>query len=143
MLAGAFGLFEWSMSQGEPLDHARTVAVNAFVAMEIGYLFNCRALNRSLLSVGLFTNRLLLAGVAGTIALQLAFTYLPIMNAAFQSAPLTWSDWAAVVLLGVAIYLVVGTEKWISARVNRRAGRPDESSPELDRLRLPGEVPSC
>ena len=143
MLAGAFGLFEWSISQGASLDHARTVAVNAFVAMEIGYLFNCRALNRSLLSVGLFTNRLLLAGVAGTIALQLAFTYLPIMNAAFQSAPLTWSDWVAVVVLGVAIYLVVGTEKWISARVNRRAGQPDESSPHLDRPRLPCEVPRC
>ena len=142
-IAGAFGLFEWSSSQGASLDHARTVAVNAFVAMEIGYLFNCRALNRSLLSVGLFTNRLLLAGVAGTIALQLAFTYLPIMNAAFQSAPLTWSDWVAVVALGVAIYLVVGTEKWISARVNRRAGQPDESSPHLDRPRLPGEVPRC
>jgi magnesium-transporting ATPase (P-type) len=40
MLVGAFGLFRWSLSQGSDVEVARTVAVNAFVAMEIGYLFS-------------------------------------------------------------------------------------------------------
>jgi len=119
MLVGAFGLFQWALNQGATLNEARTIAVNAFVAMEVGYLLNCRALDRSLFSVGIWTNRPLLVGVACTIALQWAFTYLPFMNEAFQSAPLPWSDWVVVALLGSAIYAAVGTEKWISARMSR------------------------
>jgi cation-transporting ATPase F len=123
MLAGAFGLYEWATEAGYALDEARTVAVNAFVAMEIGYLFNCRALDRSLLSVGLLSNRLLLAGVGITILLQIMFTYLPGMNAAFQTAPLPAEAWVPVTALGVAIYGIVGVDKWFAAR-RVRARRP-------------------
>lgn len=116
MLAGAFGTYEIALGAGATLEQARTVAVNAFVAMEIGYLFNCRALDKSVASVGLFTNRLLLLGVGIMIALQVALTYMPFMNVAFQTASLPASDWLLVTTLGAAVFLVVGVEKWISAR---------------------------
>jgi cation-transporting ATPase F len=127
MLVGAFGLYEWATEAGYPLDEARTLAVNAFVAMEIGYLFNCRALDRSLLSVGIFSNRLLLLGVALTVLLQLLFTYLPAMNAAFQTAPLTPLAWVPVGALGILIYAVVGVDKWFAAR--RVRTRPPAGDP--------------
>ncbi|MDP1879125.1 MAG: HAD-IC family P-type ATPase [Actinomycetota bacterium] len=120
MLVGAFGAFELTLAAGGSIEAARTVAVNAFVAMEIGYLFNCRALDRSVLSVGLFSNRLLLAGVAITVILQLAFTYAPFMNVAFQSEPIPAVAWAPVLALGAAVYAFVGLEKWFSARPRRR-----------------------
>jgi cation-transporting ATPase F len=116
MLIGAFGCFEWAIAQGATLEEARTLAVNAFVAMEIGYLMNCRSLDRSVLSVGLFSNRPLLLGVAVMVALQVAFTYLPFMNAAFQTAPLPWSDWAAVTVLGVVVSAIIGVEKRLTRR---------------------------
>ena len=120
MLVGAFGTYEVALGTGATLEQARTVAVNAFVAMEIGYLFNCRALDKSVVTVGLFTNRLLLLGVGIMIALQIALTYLPFMNAAFQTAPLPASDWLLVTALGAAVFFVVGVEKWISARLRNR-----------------------
>jgi cation-transporting P-type ATPase F len=40
---------------------ARTVAVNMFVMGELFYLFNCRSLTRSVFSIGLTSNPLLLA----------------------------------------------------------------------------------
>jgi magnesium-transporting ATPase (P-type) len=119
MMAGAFGAFEVAMAQGASLELARTVVVNAFVAMEIGYLFNCRSLDRSMLSVGVFSNHWLLWGVAIMAALQVVFTYLPLMNTVFQSAPMPAGAWVAITVLGVAVYAIVGLEKWWTGRRKR------------------------
>ena len=78
LLVGAFGLFEWDLAHGSSVEVARTVAVNAFVMVQIAYLFNCRTLTRPASSVGWFTNRNLLLGVAVMIGLQVLFTYAPI-----------------------------------------------------------------
>ncbi len=117
MLVGSFGLFEFAQAQGLSLDQARTVAVNAFVAMEIGYLLNCRVLDRSVLTVGLLSNRPLLLGVAVMVVLQLLITYVPFMNIAFHTAPLPWTWWLIVAVLGAVLAAIVGLEK----RLTRRA----------------------
>jgi len=119
MLVGTFVLFEWSLNQGSDLDQARTVTVNAFVAMEIGYLFNCRALKRPVVAVGLFSNRLLIIGVFSMVALQIAYTYLPAMNYVFQSSALSWQQWMVILVLGFAVYLIVEIEKWITSLASR------------------------
>ena len=80
------------------------------------YLFNCRSLTRSMFAVGLFTNRWLLGGVAIMIALQLAFTYVPLMNTIFHSAPIEATWWLAILGVGLAIYLIVEAEKWLRRR---------------------------
>ncbi|MBB5960449.1 cation-transporting ATPase F [Saccharothrix tamanrassetensis] len=118
LLAGSFAAFHLS---GGPLDEARTVAVNVFVAAQIAYLFNCRSLEQLRPRVGLRRNPWLLVGVTVTIALQLAFTYLPAMNTLFHTAPIGWSAWAAVVALAVVAYGVVELEKWWRRRIKGRA----------------------
>ena len=116
MLLGSFGLFTAAVDAGASLPEARTLAVNAFVAMEIGYLFNCRSLHRSVLSVGLFSNRWIWVGVGVTVGLQALFTYAPFMNAIFDTAPLQPADWWPVLALGIAIYVVIGAIKWVDNR---------------------------
>lgn len=116
LLAGSFGLFEWELAQGASLDVARTVAVNVFVVAGIFYLFNCRSLRYSMFRLGLLTNTWVLGGVSLMIALQLAYTYLPAMNYAFESAPIGWAEWGLITLVGFVIYLIVGVEKWIQVR---------------------------
>ena len=120
LLVGAFGLFEWALSQGVSEDAARTVAVNVFVFGELFYLFNCRSLTRSVLAVGLFSNRWLLAGVAVMIALQVAFTYVPLMNTIFHSAPIDPVWWLSILGVGLAIYLIVEAEKGLRRRLAPR-----------------------
>jgi len=119
MMIGAFGAFQVSRSMGLSLEESRTVVVSAFVAMEIGYLFNCRALDRSVLTVGLFSNRPLLWGVATMIALQLLFVYAPFMNGIFTTSPLSLMAWVGIIALGVAVFLLVGLEKWVAAQLSR------------------------
>lgn len=116
MLLGSFGLFTAAIDAGATTSEARTIAVNAFVAMEIGYLFNCRSLNRSVLSVGLFSNMWIWVGVTTTVILQLVLTYVPFMNEVFGTAPLPIDAWWPVVALGVAIYAVIGSMKWLDNR---------------------------
>ncbi|MEW4571407.1 cation-transporting P-type ATPase [Tautonia sp. JC769] len=116
LLAGSFGLFEWEQARGGSLAEARTVAVNVFVVGGIFYLLNCRSLRDSFVRVGLWSNPWIVVGVAIMIALQLAFTYLPAMNAAFSSAPIGPDEWGRIVVAGASISLVIGAEKWIRRR---------------------------
>ncbi len=114
MLVGAFGLFEWALAQGASLEVARTIAVNAFVAMEIGYLFSCRSLRLPVWGLGWASNRLLLLGVGVTILLQLAITYLPWMQAVFSTGALTLPEWLPILGVGVAVFALGEGAKWVA-----------------------------
>lgn len=121
MLVGAFGSFQWALQNGYSLEAARTVAVNVFVMVEMFYLFNCRSLTKSMFAVGLFSNRWIAVGVLTQFTLQMAFTYLPLMNHLFHSAPIGWDAWWRILLTAVAAYLIVGGEKWARRRWGLRA----------------------
>lgn len=114
MLLGAFGLFEAELvlTDGN-LERARTVAVNVFVFGEMFYLFNCRSISRSMLSLGLFSNKWLLGGVAMMTLLQVVYTYTPLFNRIFESRPLGIAEWAMVIGNSTLIYVVVEFEKYI------------------------------
>ena len=119
LLAGSFGLFLLEQARGHTLAEARTVAVNVFVVVEAFYLFNCRSLERSALRIGLFTNPAIWYGVATMAVLQLALTYVPLMNRLFATAPIGGQAWLEIFAVGLASLLVVGVEKRF---LNRRQG---------------------
>ena len=124
LLAGSFGLFELELHLGAPVAEARTVAANVFVVGEAFYLFNCRSLRRSFVSVGVLSNRWLVAGVLITAALQLGFTYLPVMQDLFDTRALGWESWIRILLVGAAVGLAVGAEKMVRRRWHDRAEAP-------------------
>jgi len=113
MLAGAFGLFEWATHNGRSLAEGRTIAVNVFVMMELFYLFNCRSLTQPVWRLGWFSNPWVWAGAGAMLALQLAFTYLPVFQALFGTAAIGAIDWLLIVLCGLAATAVVGLEKYL------------------------------
>jgi Ca2+-transporting ATPase len=114
---GAFTLYNWELSQGASQDAARAVAVNVFVFGELFYLFNCRSLTFSMFRMGVFSNRLLLLGVAGMILAQLLITYVPFMNIAFGTAPLGLEQWSLIIAVSFIIYLIIELEKFIQRKV--------------------------
>ena len=125
LLAGAFGLFEWELIKGAGIKEARTVAVNAFVMVELFYLFNCRSLTRSMFSLGVFSNPWVFGGITIMLILQGLYTYLPVMNWMFQSAPISIAAWGRILAVGVIAYFAVGIEKWLRRRfVKDAAHRP-------------------
>ncbi|MBL9128812.1 MAG: HAD-IC family P-type ATPase [Verrucomicrobiales bacterium] len=119
LLAGAFGLFLWEQERGGSLSQARTTAVNLIVMVQVFYLFNCRSLTRSVLSVGVFSNRWAIAGAVGMVGLQLAITYVPLLNRLLHTAPIPGDSWVWIVGVAFAAYAVVGFEKWVRFRSSR------------------------
>lgn len=117
----AWWVYHSEMESGATLAQARTAAVNAFVVVEIFYLFSCRSLTRSVWRVGIFTNRWLIVGVIGQIIAQLGLTYIPAMNAVFKTAPIDAGMWLRIVAAAAAVSVVVGMQKWCQARFTRPA----------------------
>jgi len=117
LLCFSFSLFLWELDRGESIDTARTAAANGFVIMEIFYLFACRTLVLPVRTVGFFSNGWVWGGVALTIILQLAFTYLPFMNMAFKTVPLALDVWVGAVASGIVVLLLVTIEKALRRRI--------------------------
>jgi len=111
MTVAALGLFEL---QGE-----QTLVVTTIVLFQVVYLLECRSLHRSILHVGLFSNRWALAGIAAVLLLQAAFIYAPPMQDAFGSAPLSAGDWLLALGAAATVLPVVGVEKWWRRRSRR------------------------
>jgi cation-transporting P-type ATPase F len=117
MTAGAIFLFHWEQtSEGETLASARTIVVNTIVMVELFYLWSCRSLTHSVMSVGVFSNRWLILGCAAMIIVQLFFTYTPVMNRLFHTAPIGAASWLHVLAVALIAFALVGLEKWLRSR---------------------------
>jgi magnesium-transporting ATPase (P-type) len=105
-------MFTWTLRRGLPLEHARTVAVNTIVVMEIFYLFSVRYLYSASISwTGVLGTSAVLIGVAAVVLAQLAFTYLGPMQDLFETRSLTIVEGIAVVAVGIVLLLVLEGEK--------------------------------
>ncbi|WP_110187328.1 cation-transporting P-type ATPase [Pokkaliibacter plantistimulans] len=114
-------LFQLALHQYNDLALARTVAVNALVAGEATYLLNCRSLQQSTLSWRSWTgNPYVLLSIGVLIVVQLLFTYLPLMQTLFGTVAMPLSLWPETLAAGVAVYLLVEAEKWLSQRLADR-----------------------
>ncbi|MCX7919051.1 MAG: cation-transporting P-type ATPase [bacterium] len=123
ILLGAFWLFRLELRNGASLAEARTVAVNTVVMVELFYLFNCRSLTRSMVSIGILSNRWLVVGVIAMIILQLLFTYIPIMNRLFGSAPINVISWLRILTVSSIVYIIIEIEKWLRMRSEQKGIR--------------------
>ncbi|MGZ9098323.1 MAG: HAD-IC family P-type ATPase [Brevundimonas sp.] len=126
-VAGTTGVFFWALDQGGSLEHARTMVVNTLVVMQVFYLFSARYIHgASLTWEGVLGTPAVLIGVAAVVLGQLALTYLPWFNAAFGTEPLSLSDGAVVIGVGVAILVLAELEKAARRRIlgGLRPGAP-------------------
>ncbi len=119
--AGIFAVFNWAIAQQLSVEYARTMAVNTLVAMEVWYLFSVRYMQGPSLSwQGIKGTQAVLIAVAIVFGLQLAFTYLPLLQQLFHSQPLSFSHGLLCVAVGIAVFIILELEKWLSLRRHRR-----------------------
>ncbi len=115
MVAGGFLLFRLEKSQGASLAEARTAVVNVIVVVEMCYLLNCRSLFRPFLSLPLFSNLWIPAGLAAMLTAQLLFTYAPFMNRLFHSAPIGGLAWLKIFAIGLVVFVCIEIKKAMDA----------------------------
>ncbi len=125
MTIGALSLFSYAFGAALPgesgaLANAQTMAVTTVIMFQIFYLLNCRSLNDSILSIGVYSNRSIFFGIAAVVTLQALFIYAPFMRALFGSAPLSWADILLSVAAGAIILPVITAEKALRRRMGSR-----------------------
>jgi Ca2+-transporting ATPase len=119
MLAGTFGLYMWHLGNKpdvHQIEVARTIAVNAVMVIQIFYLFLCRSLTHTISATGFFSNRWAIGGTLLMIAIQIFWTHNSVMNRIFKSAPLSFSEWMEIFLIGLVGVILIGLEKHIRIR---------------------------
>lgn len=125
MLAALF-LFDWELKRGNDLRLAQTAVAATIVVGQIAYLFNCRFLNASSLTVRIFVgNRILYVAIGILVILQLIYTYVPWFHDLFGTTSLKVEDWMWVFVMGMATFggieLEKAVERWLSERKDRCA----------------------
>ncbi len=114
LVGGTFSLFLWERAQGASIELARTVAVNTLVMFEIFYLISARyLLAPSLTAKGLWGNRYVWYAIALLLLFQLAFTYLPPLQALFATVAMDGEAWLRVIIVAAPVLLLVEVEKWL------------------------------
>ena len=81
--------------------------------------FNWRSERCSVFSLGVFTNRSLIYAVLSTVLLQLAAIYIPIMQMAFRTVPLSLSDWGIIIPLASTTLIAMELAKYLEQKAIR------------------------
>ena len=111
MLAGSYWVFFYEQNAGSTIAVCRTAVVNTVVAVASAYLINCRSLGRSIFSIGWFSNPRLWIGIGLTGALQLVFTYAPLMNRFLHTAPIDLLAWLRILSVALVALVIVEVKK--------------------------------
>jgi P-type Ca2+ transporter type 2C len=99
--------------------HARTMAFTTLMMFQLFNVYNCRSNWRSAFS-GFFDNRWLLVAVAFSLCTHVAVVYVPFLQTAFHTVPLTGVDWLVATGVAGTLLLIVEVAK-LALRAQRRA----------------------
>jgi magnesium-transporting ATPase (P-type) len=120
----AYALADWVpwgplADSGTLYFEATTMTMAGIVMAQVGAAMAWRTNRRSIAAVGLFTNRLLLVGIAVEIAMVAVLAYTPALHDVFHTAPLGWPEWLFLLIWPP---LVLGAEEARKAVVRKRSG---------------------
>lgn len=110
--------YEWLISQGADQATASTMMVNIIVISKIFYLFNIRT-TQPAFSKAFFSNPKAFGIIAIMILLQMILMYVPFMQNAFQTEPLTGLEWGISALAGFLVLIVAEADKLIRLAFNK------------------------
>ena len=75
------------------LEKARTLTFATIISMILFVPFVFRSLDESIIKIGIFSNKLLLVGIIGTLILSLSVMYIPFFQKIFELTTLGIKDW--------------------------------------------------
>jgi P-type Ca2+ transporter type 2C len=107
----------WAIHIGDR--HWQTMVFATLCFLQLGHVMAIRSERRSLFSQGLGSNKALLAAVIGTVLLQLATIYIPVLNPVFRTEPLTNAELFSVLALSSLVFIAVEIEKLIKRCRNK------------------------
>ncbi|OIO02454.1 MAG: ATPase [Elusimicrobia bacterium CG1_02_56_21] len=113
----AYAAWLFLLTSGVQEGRARNLILLLMVLLENVHVFNCRSETVSAFRIPLRRNLLLIAGVVSAQGIHIACMHLPFMQKVLGIAPVSYSDWLAV--LAPALLLPVVMEVFKAARPAR------------------------
>ncbi|MEW6161878.1 MAG: cation-transporting P-type ATPase [Nitrospirota bacterium] len=131
-VAGLFGYFyvlnKGGWQWGEMLAsnnilylQATTACLTAIIVTQIANVFACRSFKESVFRLGIFTNRLIFAGIAFEILLQLFIVYHPFGNKIFSTHPISVEIWLILIPFALLLFSAEELRKLIVRRVWKKS----------------------
>jgi sodium/potassium-transporting ATPase subunit alpha len=115
------GGWHWGteLSIDDPLVHqASTATFLGIVIMQIANVFACRTQSDSIFKVGIFSNRIILWGIAIEILLSVFIIYHPWGNKIFSTAPIPYTAWLILVPFTILLFTAAEVRKVIMRKVS-------------------------
>lgn len=113
---GVGSLIIFLMYYQTDLAHARTMTLITMAMYQWFNAWNCRSTTHSLFSIGLFSNKGLIAIMILVAALQSAIVYVPFMRYIFKTVPLSMHDWIIIIAITAPIIAMEEIRKIVAHR---------------------------
>jgi Ca2+-transporting ATPase len=108
------GVQAWALARG--IAHWQSLTFTVLTFAQMAYVFSVRSAHESIFSLGIWTNRPLLAAVALTVVMQLAVLYVPVLQGFFHTAALSVLELGIVFLASLVVLAAVETQKFLRRR---------------------------
>jgi Ca2+-transporting ATPase len=91
----------------------RTMIFTTLTLAQMGNALATRSERDTLWQIGLLSNRAMLGSVLLTLALQMAVIYMPFLNRAFSTTPLSLQELLVSLAFGSVVFIAVEFFKWL------------------------------
>jgi len=130
LLIGGMSLLTqaWALHTGTA--HWQSMVFTVLTLSQLGHVLAIRSERESLFTQGVLSNRMLIAALLPTFALQMAVLYVPWLNPVFKTEPLSLGELAACLALSSVVFVGVEIEKalvrrgWLYASPDISPDRP-------------------
>ncbi len=104
----------WASHTGDA--HWQSMVFTVLTLSQLGNVLAVRSERESVFTIGIFSNRPLIAVLVGTTLLQMATLYVPALNPIFHTQPLGAGELVACLLISSAVFWSVELEKCLIRR---------------------------
>jgi len=116
-------VFIWVLDNGDELQRAMTMFFATMISLRLCNAFNCRSASNSLFKLGLFTNKEMIYATASSFLLMIAAIYVPFLQVAFETVPLTFSDWMIIVPVALTVFIAVEIAKFAMSLLEKHRSK--------------------
>lgn len=113
-------LFLFSRYMEEDIVKACTISLATLAAFQWFNAWNCRSRNRSVFSLGLFSNPFLIGATALVVTLQLLAFSVPFLQNILRTVPLSFDEWMMVIAVSSSVFFLEEMRKFFARFRYRR-----------------------
>lgn len=131
MAAYFYVMYSGGWSWGLPLSHTSTLYLQAttaclagIIATQIANVLACRSPNVSIFTLGIFSNKLVLVGIASEVLLAMFIIYTPLGNSLFACSPIGINVWLLLIPFAILLLAIDETRKYFVKRTDSRTHTP-------------------